>query len=345
MPIKYDNGILSFLDQRLLPQEEVYLKIQTIDDCFHAIRDMVVRGAPLIGYSGIWGLALFLKNNPKTVFPQFQQAAAYLKSSRPTAVNLAFEIDRVVEMASKEKHLNTFYDIVVSHALSEMNLAYEKNLAMAKFTEKFLLENSNAAFEKLNLMTLCNTGTLACGVLGTALGAIVYLHSQNKVKGVFASETRPYLQGSRLTSFELLKEEIPHQIVVEGAASYLMKRKMVDTILVGADRIAKNGDTANKVGTSTLSLVAKYYNVPFLVLAPTSSFDLNCHHGDQIEIELRDQNEILKYKNIPIAHPDAKALNPSFDVTDAGNISAIICEKGIISPVNELNLKTIVNKI
>lgn len=341
-PLKYENDLLKLLDQRLLPGEEVYLTANTIEDCFRAIADMVVRGAPLIGFTGIWGMIMFLKNNPKAVLPQFEQAAAYLKSARPTAVNLAFEIDRCVEMAKKETHLNVLYPKLIDHALREMNNSYEKNLAMAKIAEAELQKIYGD--RPLNLMTICNTGTLACGVLGTALGVIVHMNRQKKVKAVYASETRPYLQGSRLTSFELIKEGIDHHIVVEGAASYLMKNKMVDAIFAGADRIVENGDTANKIGTSSLSIIAKHYGIPFYIVAPVSSFDLSLKTGDQIEIELRDQNEILKYKQHLIAHPEAKALNPSFDVTDHSCITGIICENGAINPVTPQNVRALVEK-
>jgi methylthioribose-1-phosphate isomerase len=285
-------------------------------------------------------MALFLKNNPKVAFPQFEQAAQYLKSARPTAVNLAFEIDRCVDMARNETHLNVVYPKLVIHAQTEMHNSYEKNLKMAKFAEVELQKIYGD--RKLNLMTICNTGTLACGVLGTALGVIIHLNEQKKVNAVYASETRPYLQGSRLTSYELLKEGIDHKIVVEGAASYLMKNKMVDAIFAGADRIVLNGDTANKIGTSSLSIIAKHYGIPFFIVAPVSSFDLSMQTGDEIEIELRDPNEILKYKEVYIAHPDAKALNPSFDVTDHSCITGILCENGAISPVTIENVKKVV---
>ena len=338
-PLRYEKDVLLLLDQRLLPTEEVYLTTKTIEDCFRAIQDMIVRGAPLIGFTGIWGLALYLKNNPKVVLPQFEQAAEYLKSARPTAVNLAFEIDRCILMARKETHLSALYPKLVEHAQREMNNLYEKNLSMAKLAESELMQIYGD--RPLNVMTICNTGTLACGVLGTALGVIVHLHHQNKVNTVYASETRPYLQGSRLTSFELIKEGIDHEIVVEGAASYLMRNKKVDAIFAGADRIVENGDTANKIGTSSLSIIAKHYGIPFFIIAPVSSFDLGMKTGDEIEIELRDPNEILKYKDNYIAHPDAKALNPSFDVTDHECITGIICENGVISPVTVENVKKV----
>jgi methylthioribose-1-phosphate isomerase len=338
-PLKYEKEILTLLDQRLLPVEEVYLTMKTIEDCFRAIQDMVVRGAPLIGFTGIWGMALFIKNNPKAALPQFEQAAEYLKSSRPTAVNLAYEVDRCVVMARQETHLNAVYPKLVEHALREMNNLYEKNLAMARFGEIELQKIYGN--RPLNVMTICNTGTLACGVLGTALGVIVHLNQHKKIKNVYASETRPYLQGSRLTSFELLKEGIDHKIVVEGAASYLMKNKMVDAIFAGADRIVENGDTANKIGTSSLSIIAKHYGIPFFIVAPVSTFDMNMKTGDEIEIELRDPNEILKYKGAHIAHPEASALNPSFDVTDHSCITAILCEHGAINPVTVENVKRV----
>jgi len=332
-PVKFEKNKLSFLDQRLLPNEEVFLEMKTLEDVYMAIKDMVVRGAPLIGFSGIWGMALFMKNNPKATFEQFQRAAEYLKSARPTAVNLAFEIDRCVDLAKSKTHLTNLETDLTNFAVSETQALYDKNYSMALIAEKEL--ESIYGSRPLNVMTICNTGILACGVLGTALGVIVNLHHKKKLKNVYASETRPYLQGSRLTSYELLKEGIDHQIVVEGAASYLMKNKLVDAIFAGADRIVSNGDTANKVGTSSLSIIAKHYGIPFYIVAPVSSFDLSLETGSQIEIELRDQNEVLKYKDQFISHKNAKALNPSFDVTDANCMTGIICEKGLIKPVNK----------
>ncbi len=334
-PLKFENDILKLIDQRLLPNQEVYIEVRNIEQCFLAIKDMVVRGAPMIGFSAIWGMVLFLKNNPKVTFEQFEEAAKYLKNARPTAVNLAFELDRCVDMARLETHMNALYSKLVDHAKAEMNAAYEKNFAMAKFAESEL--DRIYGERPLNIMTICNTGVLACGVLGTALGVIVNLHHQKKLKHVYASETRPYLQGSRLTSYELIKEGIKHEIVVEGAASYLLKNKLVDAIFAGADRIVANGDTANKIGTSSLSIIAKYYGIPFYIVAPESSFDLKSKTGSEIEIELRDPNEILKYKEYSIAHAEAHALNPSFDVTDHECITGIISEKGIWNP-NDKNI-------
>lgn len=342
LPLIYEKDLLKLIDQRLLPTEEVYVTVKTIEDSYRAIQDMIVRGAPLIGFTGIWGMALFIKHNPKSTFLQFERAAEYLKSARPTAVNLAFEIDRCVEMARNETHMSALYAKLVQHAKTEMNNLYEKNLSMAKFAEEELRKIYGD--RPINVMTICNSGMLACGVMGTALGVIMYLNGQKKVKMVYASETRPYLQGSRLTSFELLKEGIDHRIVVEGAASYLLKNKLVDAIFAGADRIVENGDTANKIGTSSLSIIAKHYGIPFYIVAPISTFDLSLKTGDQIEIELRDQNEILCYKDHQISHPDARALNPSFDVTDHSCITGIICENGVIHPTSPEKVRAVVEK-
>jgi len=196
---------------------------------------------------------------------------------------------------------------------------------------------------KWKLMTHCNTGFLACGSLGTALGVISYAHKKGNVEHVIADETRPYMQGTRLTAFELSKEKIPYSIAVEGAASYLLSHKKVDAIFVGADRIARNGDTANKVGTSTLAIVAKHYNIPFYVVAPVSSFDTSIPNGTHIEIEMRSIAEITELKGIKLAPDQAHAINPSFDVTDHKLITGIICEKGFINPANKDELFKVVN--
>jgi methylthioribose-1-phosphate isomerase len=328
-PLKFENGILKALDQRLLPHKEAYLDVKTIEDAFGAIKDMVVRGAPVIGYTGLFGMTLWLKKQTQFTQTDLDKAAEYIKSARPTAVNLAYEVDKLVQSILSWKHQDNIWEKSLAYTLETINSAEEKNLSMAKFAEIALAERK--LNNDLTILTHCNTGFLACGTLGTALGVISYLNKLKKIKHVFADETRPYLQGSRLTSYELTKENISHQIVVEGAASYLMSNGMVDAIFVGADRIALNGDTANKIGTSNLAHIAKYYNVPFYVVAPLSSFDLSIASGKEIEIEMRPESEILQYKNDPIAPMTARALNPSFDVTPAHLITGIINERGCFS--------------
>lgn len=331
-PIIWKDSKLWLLDQRLLPQQEVLVECQTLEHVYVAIRDMAVRGAPCIGFSAIYGLALWLKNQSKFSLGDFIAAATYLRGARPTAVNLMFEIDRVTASVKATfgdlSPVQTVFEFVLKDAHAQMDASQKKNTLMA---ETALAELTDLyGTRKLTLMTHCNTGFLACGTLGTALGVISHAHAKNRVEMVFADETRPYMQGSRLTAYELGKEGIPYQLVVEGAASYLFTHRKVDAIFVGADRIAANGDTANKVGTSTLAIVAKHFGVPFYVVAPLSSFDFNTDSGKQIEIELRHEEEILAYQGIRVAPPGARALNPSFDVTSAEHITGIICELGLV---------------
>lgn len=331
-PILWKDNSLYLLDQRLLPLKEEYLKCDTIEAAFHGIRDMVVRGAPCIGFTAIYGLALWLGKQSKFDPREFQKTCEYLKEARPTAVNLMFEIDRVLGLVSErfksDSSIRDVFEFVVRDGNTQIDESLRKNTAMAEFALQDLVKRYPG--RKLRLMTHCNTGFLACGTLGTALGVISHCHSKNLVEMVYADETRPYLQGSRLTAYELSKDEIPHKIVVEGAASYLMRNKLVDAIFVGADRIAANGDTANKVGTSTLAIVANHYGVPFYVVAPMSTFDFNTSSGSDIHIEMRDDREITHYKDLQIAPSASTTLNPSFDVTDAKLIAGIISEKGLV---------------
>jgi methylthioribose-1-phosphate isomerase len=255
-------------------------------------------------------------------------------SARPTAVNLYFEVERCFNLISKLEHkefsVNQVYKKLVEFGLLQLHESGQKNLKMAQIGFEKL--NEKFGERKLKLMTHCNTGFLACGSLGTALGVISYTHQKGMVDYVLADETRPYLQGSRLTAYELSKENIPYHIVVEGAASYLMSHGKVDAIFVGADRIAANGDTANKIGTSTLAIIAHHYHIPFYVVAPVSSFDTSIQSGVEIEIEMRPSSEITHYKEHLIAPVGASVINPSFDVTDHRHITGIICEKGFIDP-------------
>lgn len=335
-PIIWQDKSLLLLDQRLLPVEEHYSECRSLEDAFNGIKDMVVRGAPCIGFTAIYGLALWLKEEKEFDIKKFRKACDYLKTARPTAVNLMFEIDRVFGLVESKfvgtSAISDVFDFVVNDGNFQMEESLRKNTLMAQFAMKDLVKTYPA--KKLRLMTHCNTGFLACGTLGTALGVISHCHSHNLVEMVYADETRPYLQGARLTAYELAKENIPHKIVVEGAASYLMSHHLVDAIFVGADRIAANGDTANKVGTSTLAIVAKHYGIPFYVVAPMSTFDFDTLSGKDIEIEMRDDREITHYKNIQIAPSTSQTLNPSFDVTDSKLITGIISEKGLVRNPN-----------
>lgn len=240
----------------------------------------------------------------------------------------------------KDEPADKLFERLVAFGDQQIKQSHDKNSATARLGVEELTKRLGD--RKWNLMTHCNTGFLACGSLGTALGVISYANTLGKVEHVYADETRPYMQGTRLTAFELSKEGIPYSIVVEGAASYLMSHDKVDAIFVGADRIAANGDTANKVGTSTLAIVAKNYNIPFYVVAPISSFDISISDGKHIEIEMREMNEITELRGIKLAPEGAQSVNPSFDVTDHRFITGIICEKGFIDPSREGELLRIV---
>lgn len=333
-PIVWKNDTLFLLDQRLLPAEERFVEVKTLQECASAIRDMVVRGAPCIGFSAIFGMALWYKS-AKEISPEtIRKACDELILARPTAVNLAYEVERcfklITEALAANKAQKVIFEDLVNFGHLQVKESHDKNLRMAKFGVEDL--KKRLAKKKWNLMTHCNTGFLACGSLGTALGVISHAHSEGLVEHVYADETRPYMQGSRLTAFELSKEKIPYSIVVEGAASYLLSHGKVDAIFVGADRIAANGDTANKVGTATLAIVANHYKIPFYVVAPTSSFDVSLKDGTGIEIEMREAQEITHFKGIPVAPLGSQTVNPSFDVTDHRLITGIICEKGFINP-------------
>lgn len=335
-PIIWKDDTLLLLDQRLLPQAETFVEVKDLKGCATAIKDMVVRGAPCIGFTAIYGMALWVKNQTELTLASCRAACDEMISARPTAVNLSFEVNRCYEIMrgtlAEDQGKDQLYKKLVAFGDLQIKESHEKNTLMAKIGFDEL--KKKIGDRKWRLMTHCNTGFLACGSLGTALGVISYANSQGKVEYVYADETRPYMQGTRLTAFELSKENIPYSIVVEGAASYLLSHNKVDAIFVGADRIAANGDTANKVGTSTLAIVAKHYNIPFYVVAPVSSFDTTIPDGSHIEIEMRPINEITELKGIKLAPEGAQAVNPSFDVTDHKFITGIICEKGFIDPRN-----------
>lgn len=344
-PIIWRDHKLFLLDQRLLPQEETFIEITTLSETARAITDMIVRGAPCIGFTAIFGIALWVKDQDYLDQSLCRKACDVMIAARPTAVNLSFEVNRcfniMKEHLSENLSISDLYKKLVDFGELQIHQSHEKNTTMAKIGFQELSKTIGS--RKWRLMTHCNTGFLACGSLGTALGVISYAHKQGMVEHVIADETRPYMQGTRLTAFELAKENIPYSIAVEGAASFLLSSKKVDAIFVGADRIARNGDTANKVGTSTLAIVAKHYNIPFYVVAPVSSFDTSISDGSLIEIEMRPITEITELKGVRLAPNHAQAINPSFDVTDHKLITGIICEKGFINPAHKEELYKVVN--
>ncbi|MCF8058259.1 MAG: S-methyl-5-thioribose-1-phosphate isomerase [Bacteriovoracaceae bacterium] len=337
-PLRWNNGVLTLIDQRKLPHQEIFHDYSSVEGVHASIKDMVVRGAPLIGFTALFGMVIAAKNNANDL-TGLKEAGEYLKTARPTAVNLAYEVDRalgICESEITEGRRDSLYQTLEKFSLDQMEKLYRDNLAMAKIAFRELTEKYGD--KKLNLMTLCNTGFLACGPMGTALGVIEYAFEQGRVNHVYASETRPYLQGGRLTAYELTTSGIPHSVTVEGAFSYLMKKGLIDAIFIGADRIVENGDTANKVGSSTLAIVAKHYGIPFYTVAPTSTFDLSSKTGEEIEIELRPEEEVLEAMGERICPKESRALNPSFDVTDHQHLTGIICENGIIKDITPENV-------
>jgi len=306
----FKDDILYILDQRRLPHEEIYFEAKNINDVAYAIEDMLVRGAPAIGCVAAYGFYMGIKDGLDV-----DNVYNTLYHTRPTAVNLFWALERM-----KKAYLNQKNLLEEAQKIEQEDI--QANLSMARHGASLIKEKSV-------VLTHCNTGALATAGVGTALGVIKELHKQGKIDYVIADETRPYLQGSRLSAFELLKANIPYKIVVDSSAPFLISKGIVKAVFVGADRIASNGDTANKIGTFMLSLACKEYNVPFYVVAPTSTIDFNAKSFEDIPIEQRQKDEVLKCKDAFVAPAGSEAINYSFDITPAQNISAIITEKGI----------------
>lgn len=314
-PLRWDeSGALLLLDQRLLPREETWLRLETVHDAASAIRNMAVRGAPAIGITAAYGMALAAKNNEEK-----NSAARILKESRPTAVNLFWAVDRMLaletwsfESALREAKVIELEDVQMNLAIGEHGMT--------------LLEPG------VRILTVCNTGALATSGHGTALGIIRSMHYEGHEIFVYSCETRPRQQGLRLTAYELIKEGIPFASIVDGAAGYLMSLGKVDCVIVGADRIASNGDSANKIGTYSLAVLARQHDIPFYVAAPSSTLDSTLADGSGIPIEERDATELTEVDGHPIAPEKCPVWNPAFDVTPGSLISAIITEDGVHLP-------------
>ena len=305
-PVEWLGDALRVLDQRLLPEKEEYLTLKTWAEVAEAISGMALRGAPLIGIAAAYGLALaYLKGEDP------REAARGLASTRPTAVNLRWALERVLGAEDP-----------VGEALKIHEEERERSWLMAEHGAELVKPGSR-------LLTICNTGSLATGGLGTALGVVKLAHRRGLVKEVLVLETRPWLQGSRLTAWELEKEGVPHRVIADGAAAWAMARLGVDAVFVGADRVAANGDVANKIGTYALALAAKAHGVPFYVVAPRSTFDPNTPSGEEIPIEERDPEEVLSCRGVRVAPEGSGAWNPVFDVTPRSLITAFVTEDGV----------------
>jgi methylthioribose-1-phosphate isomerase len=330
------------LDQRLLPDEVVYRDFVRCSEVASAIRNMVIRGAPAIGVAAGFGLALVAfhseASHASELISKLKIAADELKKSRPTAMNLFAAIQRINLLVEGENKLeiDQLKQMVVAEANKIADEDMQMNLRIAQNGQQFIPDPAN-------LIHHCNTGALATAGIGTALGVIRVAHESGKKVHVYVDETRPRLQGARLTSWELKQLGIPHTVIVDGASGYFMKNARIDACLVGCDRIASNGDVANKIGTYNLALVASAHQVPFYSVGPTTTIDLSIACGEDIPIEERSGHEITHIGDIQITPDDVKVANPAFDITPAKYITAIITDVKVVYPPYEKSLYKLMN--
>lgn len=323
-----DNSVV-MIDQTRLPAEEVYNTYTDFKSVAEAIKGMVIRGAPAIGVAAAMGIALgareIIADTHESFFRQLENVCDTMARTRPTAVNLFWAIDRMkrVAEANRGKGLDRIRDVLKKEAIR----VEEEDLTICRNIGKW---GATLIPEGATILTHCNAGGLATAGYGTALGVIRAAHEMGKNIQVFADETRPWLQGARLTAWELLKEGIPTTLISDNMAGFFMSRGEITCCVVGADRIAANGDTANKIGTYSVAVLAKENNIPFYVAAPVSTLDLTLSDGSKIPIEERPFNEVTHIKGIAIAPEGVRVRNPAFDVTPARYITAIITENGIV---------------
>ena len=324
--IRWHGSSLDLLDQRLLPGEEHWITLEGAAGVAQSIRDMVVRGAPAIGISAAYGVALAARHAGASDWKaEIQQAIRELAASRPTAVNLFWALQRMERVFHACDSLDEAVETLTREAerIHEEDLA--ANLAMADYAVDFI-----GSEQPLSVLTHCNTGALATGGYGTALGVVRRLNEKKLLKDVYADETRPWLQGSRLTAWELSRDGIPVTLNADGAAAAIMAQKDVRWVIVGADRITANGDVINKIGTYSLAVLARHHKVGFMVVAPSSTVDMATPSGAEVCIEERDGVEIREIRGIGLAPDGIKVFNPVFDVTPAALIDVIVTEKGVV---------------
>ncbi len=340
--VAHGDAHLRLLDQTKLPNELVYLECRSVQHVWDAIKRLSVRGAPAIGIAAAYAVALSSGFNQASfrskadALQQVDDDINHLADSRPTAVNLFWALDRIRKfiVAIKSEDLT----VIRQRVLSEADKIWEEDRLMChsigSHGAALLAENSG-------VLTHCNTGGLATAEYGTALSIILTAIDQGKSIRVFADETRPLLQGARLTAWELLQHDVPCTLICDSMAAQVMREGKVQAVVVGADRITACGDAANKIGTYGVAILAKYHNIPFYVAAPSSTFDLNMQTGDSIPIEQRDSREVTCGFGLQSAPQKVDVYNPAFDVTPASLIAAIVTERGVISPVNSANVRAV----
>lgn len=334
--IHWDKDKVVMIDQRKLPQEEVYVECRDYHEVAEAIEKMIIRGAPAIGVAAAYGVALGIMRveERENVEREFALIYERLRRTRPTARNLFWALERM-RAAFTQHHcldLGQLKGRLIEEALAIDKEDVETNKRIGLWGEQLIQDRGS-------ILTHCNTGALATAGYGTALGIIRTAFTAGKKIQVYVGETRPFLQGARLTCWELEREKIPVVLITDNMAGYLMQREMVDLVITGADRIARNGDSANKIGTYTLAVLAKEHSVPFTIAAPLSTVDFSIDDGREIPIEERNPQEVREIAGQCLAPPNIKALNPAFDITPAKYISAIITEEGIARPPYERSLK------
>lgn len=331
-PIYWENGVSKMLDQTIIPYEYKYVDITSGQQMFDAIRTMIVRGAPAIGIAGAQGVVLYAQegkskyNNVLEFKKWLSQKCDYMATSRPTAVNLMWacaEQKKIIE--NSDSDIDELIKELTKKAIEIEKDDIERCKKMGDYGAEVVPKGAT-------ILTHCNAGALATGGYGTALGVIRSAYAKDNTIKVFADETRPRQQGARLTTFELVMDKIPVTLITDGMCSYFMNKGMIDMVVVGADRIAANGDTANKIGTYTVAIAAKYHNIPFYIAAPLSTIDTSIKSGKEIPIEERSHEEVTHINGKRICAEGVNVINPGFDVTPHELIAGIITEKGILRP-------------
>ena len=326
------EGYSLMIDQTLIPYEYKKIKVNNSKDMYNAIKTMIVRGAPAIGIAGAHGVALAAIENKNSgnFIEDVKKLADYINSSRPTAVNLKWAIEKQMDVIykNKEKSNLEIIKLLIQNAIKLENEDIEINKKIGDYGAEIVPKGAT-------ILTHCNAGALATVGYGTALGVVRSAFEKDKTIKVFADETRPRQQGARLTTYELTRDNIDTTLITDGMGAYFMKKGMIDVVITGADRIALNGDSANKIGTYMVAIAAKYHNIPFYIATPKSTIDPNIKTGEEIVIELRNKEEVTIINDKPICTDKVKTINPGFDVTPNELIKGIITEYGIFKP-NEI---------
>lgn len=335
-----DKNVSRMVDQLVIPYEYKMVDIATSDAMYDAIKTMIVRGAPAIGIAGAHGVILAAIEIAKTTqdkkefLKKLEERAQYLKSSRPTAVNLMWAVNKQIGLIkNSEKTIDEMIEMLIENGIKLENEDIEINKKIGDFGAEVVPKKG------ATILTHCNAGALATVGYGTALGVVRSAFAKDNTVQVFADETRPRQQGARITTFELVMDGIPVTLITDGMSGYFMNKGMIDMVVVGADRIASNGDTANKIGTYNLAIVANHHNVPFYIAAPLSTIDTSIETGKEIPIEERSHEEVTHINGKAVCAEGVKVINPGFDVTPANLIKGIITEKGILYPPYNESIK------